>query len=128
GQLQRLVSVMADDNRDAAESLAALLRVDGHEVVIGHDGNQALQLAEQFRPQVMLLDVSMPRMNGHEATRRLRATEWGKAIYIVALSGFGQERDRARSLQAGCNAHLIKPLSLADLEDALAGAVSAGPH
>ncbi len=116
--------LVVDDNRDAAESLAALLRLSGHEVVIGHDGTQALQLAEQFRPEVMLLDVSMPKMNGHEATRRLRATDWGKPIYIVALSGFGQEQDRARSLEAGCDAHLIKPLSPQELELALAGAGS----
>ncbi len=116
--------LVVDDNRDAAESLAELLRFAGHEVAIGHDGTEALQLAEQFRPEVMLLDVSMPKMNGHEATRRLRATEWGRPIYIVALSGFGQEQDRERSLAAGCNAHLTKPLSPVDLERALAGAAS----
>lgn len=118
GVLRRVLVV--DDNRDAAESLAALLRVSGHEVAVGHDGVQALQLAEQFRPEVMLLDISMPKMNGHEATRRLRSMDWGKPIYIVALSGFGQEHDRARSLEAGCNAHFTKPLSPDDLEQALA--------
>ena len=122
GALMRRRVLVVDDNRDAAESMAALLRVSGHEVAIGHDGVQALQLAEQFRPEIMLLDVSMPKMNGHEATRQLRATEWGKPIYIVALSGFGQDHDRARSLEAGCNAHLTKPLSLHELERALAGA------
>lgn len=116
--------LVVDDNHDAAESLAALLRVSGHVVAVGHDGTQALQLAEQFRPEVMLLDVSMPKMNGHEATRRLRAVEWGKPIYIVALSGFGQEEDRARSLEAGCDAHLTKPLSPEELEKALARAVT----
>ncbi len=118
GVLRRVLVV--DDNQDAAESLAALLRMSGHEVAVGHDGVQALQLAEQFRPEVMLLDVSMPKMNGHEATRRLRSMDWGKPIYIVALSGFGQEHDRARSLEAGCNAHFTKPLSPDDLERALA--------
>lgn len=114
--------LVVDDNRDAAESLAALLRNAGHEVVVGHDGVQALHLAEQFRPDVLLLDISMPKMNGHEAARRLRATEWGKPIYVVALSGFGQDADRARSLEAGCNAHLTKPLTAEELERALAGA------
>ncbi|MBC8119085.1 MAG: response regulator, partial [Burkholderiaceae bacterium] len=114
--------LVVDDNRDAAESLAALLRSAGHEVVVGHDGAQALHLAEQFRPDVLLLDISMPKMNGHEAARRLRATDWGKPIYVVALSGFGQDADRARSLEAGCNAHLTKPLSAEELERALAGA------
>jgi len=116
--------LVIDDNLDAAESLAALLRVAGHEVQVGHDGIQALQLAEQFRPELILLDVSMPKMNGHEATRRLRATEWGKLIYVIALSGFGQEHDRARSLAAGCNAHFTKPLAPDELERALAGASS----
>ena len=88
--------LVVDDNRDAAESLAALLRNAGHEVAVGHDGAQALYLAEQFRPDVLLLDISMPKMNGHEAARRLRATDWGKPIYVVALSGFGQDADRAR--------------------------------
>ena len=119
--------LVVDDNRDAAESLAALLRISGHEVVVGHDGAQALQLAEKFRPQIALLDVSMPKMNGHEATRRLRATEWGKPMYIVALSGFGQDQDRARSLEAGCNAHFIKPLSPDALNQALAGATDLAP-
>ncbi|MEP6607836.1 MAG: PAS domain-containing protein [Burkholderiaceae bacterium] len=114
--------LVVDDNRDAAESLAALLRNAGHEVAVGHDGIQALHLAEQFRPDILLLDVSMPKMNGHEAARRLRATEWGKPIYVVAISGFGQDSDRARSLAAGCNAHFTKPLSPDELERALAGA------
>ncbi|MGH6608833.1 MAG: hybrid sensor histidine kinase/response regulator [Burkholderiaceae bacterium] len=114
--------LVIDDNQDAAESMAALLRLSGHEVAVGHDGAQALQLAEQFKPQILLLDISMPKMNGHEAARKLRQTEWGKPIYIVALSGFGQDHDRARSLEAGCNAHYTKPLSPQDLDQALAGA------
>jgi PAS domain S-box-containing protein len=116
--------LVVDDNEDAADSLAALLQLSGHEVMVAYDGRQALEAAEQFRPEVVLLDVSMPRMDGHEAARRLRATDWGKSIYIVALSGFGQEQDRARSLAAGCNAHLIKPVAPTDLDDVMAGAVS----
>jgi len=122
GKLVSRRVLVIDDNRDAAESLAALLRSFGHDVAVGHDGVQALQLAEDFRPNVIILDVSMPKMNGHEATRRLRATEWGKPIYVVAVSGFGQEADRLRSLQAGCDAHFTKPLSPEELERAVAGA------
>jgi CheY-like chemotaxis protein/nitrogen-specific signal transduction histidine kinase len=123
GSAPRRVLVV-DDNEDAADSLAALLQLSGHEVVVAYDGHQALKAADEFRPEVVLLDVSMPRMDGHEAARRLRATEWGKSIYIVALSGFGQDQDRARSLAAGCNAHLIKPVAPTDLDDVLAGAAS----
>jgi PAS domain S-box-containing protein len=116
--------LVVDDNEDAADSLAALLQLSGHEVVVAYDGQQALEVAEQERPDVVLLDVSMPRMDGHEAARRLRSTDWGKSMYIVALSGFGQEHDRARSLAAGCNAHLIKPVAPADLDDVMASSLS----
>lgn len=112
--------VVVDDNRDGAESLAMMLRLLGDEVRTAHDGVEAIEVAEQFRPQVILMDVGMPGLNGLEATRRIRAREWGRPITIIALTGWGQEGDRARSRAAGCDGHLVKPVNLPDLEKALA--------
>lgn len=114
--------LVVDDNEDAAESLAALLRIFGHEVSVAFDGEQALEIAPELRPDVVLLDLGMPRMDGHEVARRMRAAPWGAPMKIVALSGFGDGTDRARSLEAGCNDHLVKPVSPVDLEAALADA------
>lgn len=112
--------LVVDDNADAAESLAALLRLFGHEVDVALDGEQALALAPEMKPDLVLLDLGMPRMDGHEVARRMRAAPWGGAMKIVALSGFGDNSDRARSLEAGCNDHLVKPVSPVDLELLLA--------
>lgn len=114
--------LVVDDNEDAAESLAALLRLFGHEVDVAFDGEQALALAPEVKPDLVLLDLGMPRMDGHEVARRMRAAPWGGQIKIIALSGFGDGADRARSLEAGCNDHLVKPVSPVDLELALAHA------
>jgi len=114
--------LVVDDNEDAAESLAALLRIFGHEVGVAFDGEQALALAPDLKPDLVLLDLGMPRMDGHEVARRMRAAPWGAGIRIVALSGFGDGIDRARSLDAGCNDHLVKPVSPTELEAVLATA------
>ena len=114
--------LVVDDNEDAAESLAALLRLFGHEVDVAFDGEQALTLAPEVKPDLVLLDLGMPRMDGHEVARRMRAAPWGGRMKIIALSGFGDSADRARSLEAGCNDHLVKPVSPLDLELALAHA------
>jgi CheY-like chemotaxis protein len=116
---QRRVLV-ADDNVDAAESLAALLRLLGHEVAVAFDGEQVLTIAAEFRPAVVLLDVGMPRMDGLEAARRLRATEHGAAAVIVALSGFGDVNDEELAREAGFDAHRLKPISADDLQTVLA--------
>jgi len=113
--------LVVDDNEDAAESLAALLRLFGHDVAVALDGEQALALAADVQPDVVLLDLGMPRMDGHEVARRMRASPWGGTMKIVALSGFGDGADRLRSLEAGCNDHIVKPVSPTDLELALAG-------
>jgi PAS domain S-box-containing protein len=112
--------LVVDDNRDAAETLTALLTLAGHEVTVCHDGVQALEAAEATRPEVALLDIGMPRLDGHEVARRLRAQPWGRRMRIVALSGFGQVDDRQRSLDAGCDDHLIKPVSEQQLRQVLA--------
>ena len=114
--------LVVDDNEDAAESLAALLRIFGHEVGVALDGEQALALAPELRPDIVLLDLGMPRMDGHEVARRMRAAPWGGAMKIVALSGFGDSSDRDRSLEAGCDDHLVKPVSPTDLQSILATA------
>jgi CheY-like chemotaxis protein len=112
--------LVVDDNRDGAASLAAMLKLLGNEVRTAHDGVVAVEVAVQFRPEVILMDVGMPKLNGLEATRRIRAEAWGRDIRIIALTGWGQENDRERSREAGCDGHLVKPVDLPDLEKLLA--------
>jgi PAS domain S-box-containing protein len=112
--------LVVDDNRDSAGTMAEMLAVVGNEVRTAHDGVEAVEAAERFRPEVVLMDVGMPRLNGFDATRRMRAEAWGKGMTIVALTGWGQEGDRIQSREAGCDGHLVKPVSLPDLEKLLA--------
>jgi PAS domain S-box-containing protein len=114
--------LVVDDNRDSAASMAMLLSLTGNEVQTAHDGFEAVEAAEAFRPEAILMDVGMPRLNGYEATRRIRERPWGKSVIVVALTGWGQEVDRLQSKEAGCNGHLVKPVSLPDLEKLLAEA------
>ena len=102
--------------RDGAKSLPMMLRLLGNEVQMAHDGVEAVEVAEQFRPEVILMDVGMPRLNGLEATRRIRENAWGKDITIIALTGWGQDSDRELSREAGCDGHLVKPVNLSELE------------
>ncbi len=113
--------LVVDDNVDAAESLAMLLRVGRHDVRTAQDGATALQVAEAFRPEVVLLDLGLPRMDGFEVARRLREQEGVEKALLVALTGHGQEEDRRRSLEAGFDAHLVKPADPAALQRLLAG-------
>jgi len=113
--------LVVDDNRDGADSLAMMLRLLGDEVATANDGVEAVEAAAAFRPEVILMDVGMPRLNGLDATRRIREQAWGKAVTVIALTGWGQEGDRERSREAGCDGHLVKPVNLADLEALLAG-------
>jgi CheY-like chemotaxis protein len=112
--------LVVDDNQDGADSLAMMLRLMGNEVHTANDGVAALEEAEAFRPEVILMDVGMPRMNGLDATRRIREEEWGRDVTIIALTGWGQDNDRERSRHAGCDGHLVKPVNLSDLEKFLA--------
>ena len=102
--------LVVDDNADGAESLAMLLQFDGHETRMAHDGRAALDAAERFRPDVILLDIGLPGMNGYEVCRQIRGSEWGGAITIVALTGWGQDEDRNRSREAGFDTHMVKPV------------------
>lgn len=108
--------LLADDNRDALESLALLLECSGHEICMANDGAEALSSAESWKPEIALLDIGMPELDGYEVARRIRAESWGQKIVLVALSGWGQAEDMRRSREAGFDAHLVKPLDF----DALA--------
>ncbi|HEY7943750.1 MAG TPA: ATP-binding protein [Casimicrobiaceae bacterium] len=112
--------LVADDNRDAAESLAALLRMVGHDVRIAYDGVEAVGLADEYHPDTIVLDIGMPKMNGYEVAQKMRAKTWGKDAMIIALSGWGQEDDKRRSHEVGIDHHLVKPLEPASLLELLA--------
>jgi len=104
--------LIADDNADAAQTLALLLRTLGQDVTIVHDGLAALERAAWLRPDVILLDIGMPGMNGYDVARRLRAEPWGRRPLVVAMTGWGQEDDRRRSKDAGFDQHMVKPVTL----------------
>ena len=111
--------LIADDNQDALESLALMLRMEGHEVHCASDGEEALLLAGQRKPEIVVLDVGMPKLDGCEVARRIRAESWGRSAVLVALTGWGQEVDRRRSREAGFDLHLVKPVDPATLCDML---------
>ncbi|CAB3749120.1 chemotaxis protein CheB [Paraburkholderia humisilvae] len=113
-QARRILIV--DDNRDSADSLATLLRTRGHDVHIAYDGPQAVEHAAALLPDVIVLDIGLPRLNGYEAARRIRAQRVDGRFLLVALTGWSQEEDRRRSIEAGFDAHLVKPVSLEDVE------------
>lgn len=115
GSMGRKILV-ADDNQDAADSLAMLLQSTGHDVRTAHGGHSALVLANEFHPDIALLDVGMPDLNGHEVASKLRQTSWGKAIRLIAITGWGQEEDKRRALEAGFDHHLTKPVDFQRLE------------
>ncbi len=108
-QRQRRV-LIADDNRDAAESLAMLLEIEGHTVTVVHDGQQALAAIEASRPEVALLDIGMPEFDGYEVARRVRGDSRNRRTVLVAITGWGQEQDKARALAAGFDLHFTKPI------------------
>jgi PAS domain S-box-containing protein len=111
--------LIVDDNVDAAATLATLFTMRGHQVEIAHDGLEAIETVKRFSPELVMMDLGMPRMDGLEATRHLRALPGGDAMQIIALTGWGQESDRARTRAAGFDAHLVKPLDQAVLWDLL---------
>ncbi len=104
--------LVVDDNRDAAESLALLLEVGGHQVRVCHDGPSALGTAAEFCPEAVLLDIGLPGMNGYEVARRLRALPGANGLLLVALTGYGQQEDQRLALEAGFDHHLVKPADL----------------
>jgi len=117
--------LIVDDNADGAESLSMLLQISGHETHKAYDGVEAIQAAERIRPDVVLLDIGLPRLNGYEVCRRIRNTTWGKDLVLVALTGWGQEEDRSQSRDAGFDAHMVKPVDFDALLKLLASVPSA---
>lgn len=115
---QRILVV--DDNRDAADSLSMLLRLRGHDVHTTYDGRTAVTMAAQLRPEVVLLDIGLPELNGHEVAREIRAQPHGASVLLIALSGWGRETDRLDSRDAGFDHHLVKPMEFDVLEQLLA--------
>jgi hypothetical protein len=104
--------LVVDDNVDAAMTLSEAVRFDGHDVRVAHDGPSALQEAAAFSPEVVLLDIGLPGMDGYEVVRRLRELPQTHGALIVALTGFGQDSDRRRAIAAGFDDHLVKPVDL----------------
>ena len=119
--------LVADDNADALQTLATVLELSGHEVFSAANGSLALECAERHLPEVALLDIGMPLLDGYEVARRIRAQAWGKRITLVALTGWGQESDRRRSQEAGFDSHLVKPLDLGKLTQLLARLPASAP-
>lgn len=117
--------LVVDDNQDAADCLTALVRMWGHDACTAYEGLSALDLARSFGPQIVLLDISMPGMDGWEVARRLRQ-EHGRTPTIVATTGLGQDDDRKRSREAGFDAHWVKPIDLEALKRLLSGPADSG--
>ena len=120
GPATALRILVVDDNVDSARTLARLLKLLGHEARMAHDGGEAVEVAEEYRPELMLLDIGLPVMNGYEVARAVRRRDWGADVAIVALTGWGQEDDRRRSREAGIDDHLVKPVDPVTLERLLA--------
>jgi CheY-like chemotaxis protein len=111
--------LVADDSQDGADSLAFLLRAAGHEVFTAYDGRTAIQLAEEHKPDAVLLDIGMPEVSGYDVARAIRREAWGRSMRLIALTGWGQAEHRRRSLEAGFDDHLVKPVELDVLESVL---------
>ena len=112
--------LVADDSVDAAESVGMLLELRGHEVRLAHTGRQAIELAAHYRPDVILLDISLPDMSGYEVAQALQGAAGEARPVLIAVTGFGREEDRARTREAGIDLHLTKPVEPAKLLDLLA--------
>jgi CheY-like chemotaxis protein len=110
-----------DDNRDSADTTTAILRLLGNEVESAYSGSAAIEAAKHFRPNVVLLDIAMPDMDGFETLRRMRAAPVTAKIFAIAMTGYGTQEDKRRTLEAGFDAHLTKPVEL----DTLVGLLNA---
>jgi DNA-binding response OmpR family regulator len=102
--------LVVDDNRNTVESLTMLLDLHGNTTHTAYDGLEAVRIAEAVRPEIVLLDIGLPKIDGYEACRRIREQEWGRAMIVVALTGLGHDDDRLKSRQAGFDMHLVKPV------------------
>jgi two-component system CheB/CheR fusion protein len=120
---QRRRILVVDDNRDSAISLGMMLKIMGNEIRTAHDGLAAIDAAAKFLPDIILLDIGLPKLNGYEACRLIREQPWSQGMMIVALTGWGQDEDRRRSAEAGFNHHLVKPVDIGVLQTLLAGSM-----
>jgi CheY-like chemotaxis protein len=111
--------LVADDNRDAALSLGVLLELSDHEVLIAHDGEDALNIARQAMPDAMILDIGMPRLTGDQVARAVRSEPWGQRVFLVAVTGWGEPEDKERASAAGFDHHLTKPIDVDVMEKLL---------
>ena len=119
--------LVVDDNHDSALSQAMMLSIMGHETRTAHDGESAVACAESFLPEVVLLDIGLPKLNGYEVAQRIREQPWGASMFLIAVTGWGQEEDRQRSTEVGLNVHMVKPVEPARLRELLAGATRPPP-
>ena len=113
--------LVADDDQDSAESLALLFQMMGHDVRAAQSGLAAIDVAAEFRPDLIVLDIGMPGLDGYEVCRRIRQHDWAQTIVIAALTGWSRDEDRDRSEQAGFNHFLVKPVDPKALEELIAG-------
>jgi CheY-like chemotaxis protein len=111
--------LVVDDNRDAAESLTVVLKLYGHETHAVYNGDDAMERAAALHPDIILLDLGLPRMSGYDLARQIRSSEWGKQARLIAVTGWGQEDDIRRSHEAGFDHHLVKPVDFQALEKLL---------
>jgi CheY-like chemotaxis protein len=118
---KRFRILVVDDNHDSALSLAMMLSIMGHETRTAHDGESAVATAESFLPDVVLLDIGLPKLNGYEVAQRIREQPWGTSMFLIAVTGWGQDEDRQRSSEVGLNVHMVKPVEPSALEQLLAG-------
>src|SRR5262245_51081381 len=102
--------LIVDDNRDSADCLGMLLRIMGNDIRTAYDGQRGVDLAGEFRPDVVLLDIGLPKLDGYQACQRIREQAWGQAMVLIAVTGWGQEKDRRRSHEAGFDHHMVKPV------------------
>jgi CheY-like chemotaxis protein len=117
---RRFRILVVDDNHDSALSMAMMLQIMGHDTRTAHDGESAVSTAETFLPEVVLLDIGLPKLNGYEVAQRIREKTWGQSMYLIAVTGWGQDEDRQRSSEVGLNLHMVKPVEPAALEKLLA--------
>ena len=118
--------LIVDDNRDSADSLAMLLEITGNKTFMAHDGLEAIAAVEKHRPEVVLLDIGLPQLSGHDVCRRVREKSWGKNIVVIALTGWGQDEDRRKSAEAGFDGHLVKPVNYDELLQLLSTLANGG--
>ena len=117
---RRFKILVVDDNHDSALSMAMMLQIMGHDTRTAHDGESAVSTAETFLPDVVLLDIGLPKLNGYEVAQRIREKAWGESMFLIAVTGWGQDEDRQRSSEVGLNLHMVKPVEPAALEKLLA--------